>query len=111
MDDIEGTTVKLREHLEKRMCEMEKRFKLQFESMQSAIGVTTKENDRRMTEMNELRKEVVADRGQFVKKEVYDIWHTEVDRRLTTSETRAITWTAAIGLFFVIVSIVLKFIK
>lgn len=104
-------TVKLRDHLEKRMHEMEKRFEIKLEAMEQALKVTGRDVDRRLSELNQLRQEVTTDRIQFVQREPYQVWRELVEKRLTTSETRAVTWTAAIALFFLIISIVLKFVK
>ena len=44
-----------------------------FESMDRAVVERTKELERRLEGLNELRQQVVKDRDQFVKKEAYDM--------------------------------------
>lgn len=90
---------------------MEERFNIKLSAMQAALEVTGRDVDRRSAELNQLRQEVMTDRIQFVQCEPYQIWRELVEKRLTTSEARAVTWTAAIALFFLVVSIALKVVK
>jgi hypothetical protein len=87
-------------------------------SMDREIVAKATDTERRLLTLNELRKEVIEDRGVLV---TVDVFHAQIDRlngmltnferRLTIIETRAITWTAAIGVFFVILQIALRFWK
>jgi len=69
--------------------------------------------NRRLEGLNQLRNEVVTDRSEFQRKESCDTQHRELVqwRRLSTKinvlETRSITWTAAVGVFFIILGFVL----
>jgi hypothetical protein len=83
-------------------------------AMDAALVVRAQELERRLEDLNRLRYEVTQDRSMFVRDDVYrektvgyDIWCRQVDNRLTTIETRAITWTTAIGTVFMILQIVL----
>ncbi len=38
-------------------------------------------------------------------------WRDTVNRKLTTLETRSVTWTAAMGVFFVIATLVMHWLK
>ena len=74
--------------------------------------------ERRLESLNELRTAVERDRAQFVKQEVYDTktayydnWCRGVDNKLTTLETRSLTWTAAIGVAFTLLQIAIHFWK
>jgi len=111
MSEDECNRVHLKEHLETRMAELEERFSIRMRSSDEALRLARQDMERRLEELNKLRSEVTADRGQFIHKEVYDLWHDLVEKRLTTVETRSVTWTAAIALFFIIVSVILKVIK
>ena len=93
--------VSLKEHFDKILGEKEKNRNLQFESMKStitfhfdsakeAIKVATKELERRLELLNELRTSVETDRLYFVRREVYDTkiksydeWITGVNEKLT----------------------------
>lgn len=88
-----------------------------FVSLEIAQQASEKDLERRLGELNQLRKEVIEDRGRLVTRESYDqtvrewgMWRDTVNTRLTTIETRSITWTAAIGIFFVVVQVVMYFL-
>ena len=89
-----------------------------FEAMDKAVAARTQDLERRLEGLNQLRQEVIRDRETFLEKKVYDIktqgydsWCSDISKRITIIETRSVTWTAAIGLFFVLVQIALHFIK
>jgi hypothetical protein len=101
--------VSLREHLE-RMVEF------RFQASHEALGHARAELERRLEVLNHAHEQQIRDRGEFVKQKEYDIktayyddWCRGVDRKLTAIETRAVTWTAAIALFFIIVEVALHF--
>lgn len=60
------------------------------EASQEAISVALKEMNRRLEELNELRKAVEADRSQFVRGDVYHPAHDEVRRQRVTDGERMI---------------------
>jgi len=100
-----------------------------FEATTTAVSVALKENERRLQELNNLRQEVTQDRSELLKREVFEItvrewtiwrdallkdissWRSLTDQRLTTIETRSVTWTAALGIFFILVQIVMFWIS
>ena len=103
-EELRRGYIDLKDHFDALWEEREKRFALQNGTI-----------DRRLEVLNKLRQELIADREQFVLRTVYDIktkwydeWCREVDEKLTTLNTRSITWTTAIGLFFTILMILLK---
>lgn len=100
--DDNNLGVDLREYLEKVID-------MKFGAMEEALRLARVDVDRRLAELNQLRSEVTQDRGQFVLKDIHYTWKETVEKRLSAIETRAITWTAAIGLFFVVVGLVMKF--
>lgn len=80
------------------------------------LTATVNNIEARMGGLNELRKEVISDRAQFVKKDTYDIkttnyddWCTSVNERLTKIETRLVTWVGALGLFFLVVEFFMRY--
>ena len=88
-----------------------------FDSLDKAISLYREEMNRRLEALNELRSEVILDREAFQKKELCQIQHRElvqwresVNKKLTVLETRSITWTAAVGLFFLVISLVMRWI-
>ena len=85
-----------------------------FDAIILAEKIRHEELDRRLELLNKLREEVLKDRSEFVLKTVYDIqgtdsfkWREGVTVRLTTLETRSMTWTAAVGIIFLIVNILM----
>jgi hypothetical protein len=102
---------------------LEKVMNTRFIAIDDALVLRTEELNGRLKGLNELRNEVVKDRIMFVTKESYDSAHHFLERavttvddktnlvinRLTVVETRAVTWTAAVALFFMIMQIVLHF--
>jgi hypothetical protein len=94
-----------------------------FDALDAALKLRTSELDRRLEGLNALRAEVIKDRDQFVQKTVYEYAHRVLENqinvvnekvnlvinRLTVVETRTVTWTAAIALFFMFIQIVLHF--
>lgn len=111
--------VSLKEHFEKLMAQ-------RAETDQRALEAAHNDIERRLVQLNQLRDEVISDRNQFVKVEVFDLATREAlarvdtyqkedaahkDRtntRLTAIETRLVSYSAAIGFFFLIVQIALK---
>ena len=55
-----------------------------------------------------------TDQANFIRRETHDLLQKEVDMLrlgVTKLETRSITWTTAVALFFLLVQIALKFIR
>jgi hypothetical protein len=97
--------------------EQDKRMTLRFDALDKALILNRGEMERRLEGMNQLRAEVLSDRGQFTLKGKCDEkhlalidWQNLVNKKLTVLETRSITWTAAVGLFFLIISFVMRWI-
>ena len=101
-------------HFERLWNEREKRLDHQFNSAKEAVVVAKEENERRLEALNQLRKDVEKDRVEFVKVGVFYAKMDEVeklDKRVTIIETRQVTWTVAIGAFFVALQLILRFWK
>ena len=91
---------------------------MRITALEREIVLRFSDLERRLGGLNELRGEVTKDRDQFLrsetysnKTEFYDRWITSVERRLTVIETRSITWTAAIAVFFLVVQILLRWLR
>jgi len=90
---------------------------VRIDGIDKATIIKTGEIDRRLLEHNELRKEVLTDRAEFVRKEAFEFWKDAVNEKLTTLMNRhdkkitAATWTAICGVFVTVINLVLIIIK
>lgn len=66
------------------------------EAQQEALEVALTQMDRRLEELNELRKAVEADRSQFVRNDVYHPAHEELRRQRVMDSERLVTMTGDI---------------
>lgn len=99
--------VALKEHLERRICEVERRFEIKFEAIEQSIEVTAKDMERRLSDLNQLRAEVTSDRGQFLQREAYSVWRDTIEGRLTRMETRSVTRGETFALVLTIAGLVI----
>jgi len=107
--------ISLKEYFSKLLEEQDKRINLRFDELDKALRLSREEMERRLEGLNQLRTEVTSDRSQFtlrIKCEAehdnLKIWRDSVNKKLTTLETRSITWTAAVGIFFLIISFAMR---
>jgi hypothetical protein len=110
----DGGEIMLKEYFEKLISAQEKEFAGRSDAVEKALYLARDNIERRLDALNLLRTEVIQDRSQFVQSNLYEshmresaIWRSAVSDRLTRIETRAVTWTAAIGMFFLIVNVTL----
>ncbi len=87
---------------------------MRFKALEKATESDRIELERRLNDLNKLREEVVKDRIAFVSKDIYTgaetartVWRDTYDAelkaisdRILIIETRSVTWTASIGIFF-----------
>ncbi len=87
---------------------------MRFKALEKATESDRVELERRLADLNKLRDDVVKDRVAFITKDTYsgtetaralwrDTYETElksISDRLLVIETRSVTWTAALGVFF-----------
>lgn len=88
-----------------------KTLDLRFEAADKALTLKSEEMERRLEGLNELRAEVIRDRSQFVKQDVYDLGKKDREllaTRVTIIETRLIAWTSALAIFFLIIQMAIK---
>ena len=134
--EISGIYVNLKDHFDELVAEREKRYSLMLSDSQKALELAKQEtlaalnlakieNDRRLEELNNLRKSVESDRLFLVRTDTYDAKLKEYDfmfkglgqsvniltGSLTKIETSYKTWIAAIGVFFVLVQVFIRFYK
>jgi len=84
-----------------------------LDGMDIAIDVKTREMDRRLESLNELRAEVIRDRDQYAKKEIvetrfetFDQWRHDIIHRITVIETRSAVYTSIVGVVFLLFQII-----
>ncbi len=87
---------------------------MRFLALEKATESDRIELERRLADLNKLRDDVVKDRIAFVSKDIYTgaetartVWRDTYDAelkaisdRILVIETRSVTWTAAMGIFF-----------
>ena len=79
------------------LIEHEKELRISYEkSVEKALELRAKEVERRLEGMNELRQQVVSDRAQFVRREIYDTRQDALDARVTAAEKLAATAAATL---------------
>lgn len=107
--------VHLREYLERLLEERDRHTDARFLAADRAVELARSELARRLTELNQLREEVLSDRSRFVTQSVYDAemrsreeWRQMVTERLATIESRSITWITALGVVGVVINILIS---
>ncbi len=87
---------------------------MRFKALDKATESDRIELERRLADLNKLREDVVKDRIAFITKdtyagtetaralwrETYEVELKSISDRLLIIETRSVTWTAAMGIFF-----------
>jgi len=109
-------TVSLREFLEQQLRALSIQTSLRFDSLDKALNLAREDAKVKYEHLNALRTEVTTDRGILVSKENctrthkdLSVWQESVNKKLTILETRSITWTTAVGIFFVIITLVMRY--
>jgi len=92
------------------------KMNIRLDGMDKALDLKSKDLENRLHTLNELRAEVIRDRMMFLTKETYDIkiagydvWCAGIDKKVVAIETKILTWTAALGVFFVMVQLFLHY--
>jgi hypothetical protein len=117
----------LREYLEQRLDyertlvalrfeQLEKRLERETALREDQLRLQAKEYERRLTALNHAHEAAVAESARVLPREIhaafikeYDAFKADTTKQLTAINTRSITWTAAIGLGFAILTVVLRF--
>jgi hypothetical protein len=85
----------LKEYFETRLASARERHDAEVHAMQIALNVARDEMERRLSELNQLRKEVTSDREQFVRHEVYDPVVKDLVKEKGSLEDKVIEITAS----------------
>jgi len=95
MDDPKSRDVSLKEHLESRLRSVEERLQTHERAQYREIEQATKKSDEarvaletRLVEMNQMRAQILAERGEFVTRDMLDARIIGIEARLTTIVTR-----------------------
>ena len=92
------------------------KMNIRLDGADKALELKAKDLENRLHALNELRAEVLRDRMMFLTKETYDIkttgydaWCAGIDKKIVAIETKILTWTAALGVFFVLLQLFLHY--
>ena len=104
--------------IEQRVHELEKRIALQVALAERALVTQATEYERRLTALNHAHEDAIKERGRVLPREMFEAFTKEYDEfrastavRLQEIATRASTWTVAIGLFTVLMSILIQWLE
>lgn len=117
-ENYDRTVVTLKEYFTKLLEEHDRRFELRFTAKDEALALARDESNRKLEEvaaqherrfeqLNELRKQVTEDRGQFVTKERYSIEQSSLSERITRLETRSTSWLWLVPIIINIIGLIL----
>lgn len=87
-------------------------LRARMDGTDEALKIKAAEMERRLEGLNELRKDVVKDRDQFVRKDLNESkvkMIDELNNRVTIIETRLFVWMSAMAVFFVILQVIVHF--
>jgi hypothetical protein len=101
--------VPLREYFEQMLKLRDQLIDQRFEALAENLILARADHDRRFAELNKLREEVTLDRNLLVRNDIFNPFRELVNMRLTATETRAITWTTAIGAAFAALTLALHY--
>jgi len=96
------TDVPLKEYIERIFQERQAALEKAFAAQETALQLATRNLELRLEKLNELRQEVTQDRGEYVKREVYD-------QRVGALEKRQ-AWITGVGAALVVVLPIISFI-
>jgi exo-beta-1,3-glucanase (GH17 family) len=102
----------------RKIDQLEKLSDVKFDAIEDKMVASAEVLRGRLESLNQLRNEVTEDRSEFLRKETYDAktttydtWIITVEKRFSTMETRSATWTAAVGVLFLIVQFALHWLR
>jgi len=82
--------------------------------MDKALAHSSREMERRLEGLNELREEFTRNRDAFMLKEEFNEKHRDIgqlEKRVAKLETRSIVWTGVIAFLLVLFEVVMRVIK
>lgn len=92
--------VPVREYIERIFTERQAALEIAFKAQQNALKLATKNLNGRLKNLNELRQQVLTDRGLYLTRDRHDAYAAGVDARIGALEAwrnRAIGFGAAIA--------------
>lgn len=96
--NVSGWTIDtLKEHFQERFTAAHERHDAEVAAMQTALDVYRGEMERRLGELNQLRKEVTDDREQFVRREMYEPAIKEMVKEVNSLADKHIETAAAVA--------------
>ena len=117
-DPTHLTYIDLKEYFEVLWLERKQNIELQFKANSDRLDATAEVLEHRLEVLNHAHEKAVQDRVDFVSAKEYKtkmkdlaVWREQVNKDITTLTTRSITWTVALGVIFIIVQIVLKYLE
>jgi hypothetical protein len=84
--DRNGGTVSLREFIEAILAEREKALQAAFAAQQIALSRASQNIELRLDKLNELRQEVIEDRGTYLTREKYETEHGVLENKIGALE-------------------------
>lgn len=97
--------IQLREHVEALLTLHREVIDSRFAAMDLALTVAKEENNRRLEELNSLRREYTQDRGGFITRREMQAWMDQIaerdrqrDKDLSYIKGRAAAYTVSMGL-------------
>jgi hypothetical protein len=117
MPDSQTSDVSLLAYFERLLADHERWAVSKFDAQDRALSLARDIDERKHHDLNELRKEVIQDRSQYIQLSVYETRHEMVLRELTLLhkqvdilEARISTWIAAIAAFVLLLQGVAHYI-
>jgi len=121
---VEQVRISLRDYFERLLDERDRQLQVQMTALEKALTLAREEDERRFTQLNELRREVLTDRSQFLPREVFDSkdetglrWRETMvkDARLLSErvmalETRFQVWAAVLAGLIVIMQLLSRWL-
>jgi hypothetical protein len=112
---VDARIIALHREIDLRIDAVEKFSQEGFKSRDGALDRQAVEYERRLESLNSNLRMMLDERAHYLTKEVFEAFAVEhrrfqdtVNRQMTISNTRILTWTSAIGLFVIIVSIAVQ---
>jgi diphthamide synthase subunit DPH2 len=75
-----GPDVTLREYIERIFDERQKALDIAFRASEQALALASRNLELRLEKLNELRQEVTQDRGEYVKREVFEARRSQLEK-------------------------------
>ena len=117
MPDAPGSSTPptLREYLDQRFSYERAITDQRFELAEKALTMQAREYERRLEELNHAHTQAVSERLRVLPREIfeqfkheYDLFRRTTETTLASITTRTLTWTAAVGLFVVLMSLAIR---